>query len=139
MLSAHFEQVRNLVPAEPARQPDEPLISRVLNTDPAIHGARSTGKTGAEGGNSSSRPRAFRCGAATAAASGYAVSGRDASRGRHSQALEYKPSGLAADGDEVTACARTAPVPSKSLVAELLLNSKPASTSIGSNPLESPC
>ena len=139
MLAAHFEQLRNLVPAEPARQTDEPLIPCVLNADPALHGARSTGKTGAEGGNSSSRPRAFRCGAATAAASGYAVSGRDASRGRHSQQVEYKPSGLTADGDEVGVCAGAAPVPGKSSVAELLLQIKPASMSIGSNTLENPC
>jgi hypothetical protein len=139
MLSAHFEQVRNLVSAEPARQPDEPLISLVLNTDPAIHAARSTGKTSAEGGNSSTRPRAFCCGAATAAASGPPVSGRDASRGRHSQAVEYKPSGLTADGEEVGVYAGAALVPSKSSVAELLLHTTSASTSIGSNTLENPC
>ena len=139
MLAAHFEQVRNLFPAEPARQPDEPLIPCVLNADPALHGARSRGKTGAERQCPGTRARAGSRAAATAAASGYLVSGRDASRGRHSQQVEYKPSGLTADGDEVGVCAGAAPVPGKSSVAELLLQIKPASMSIGSNTLENPC
>ena len=121
MLAAHFEQVRHLVYAESARQPDQPLISCMLNADPAIHAADSTGKTGAERGSATSRTPTLSCGAATATAGGDVVSGRDASRGRYSQPVEYKPSGLTADGDEVGASAGAAAVPSTSSVAGLLL------------------
>ena len=139
MLAAHFEQVRNLVPAEPARQADEPLISRVLNTDPALHAARSKGKTGAERQCSGTRTRFVRRVVAAATVGGSVVSGRDASRSCYSPLVEYTPSVITADGEYIGASAGAAPAPSTPLVAELLLKIKLTAKSIGSNTLENPC
>jgi hypothetical protein len=139
MLATHFEQVRDLVHAEPACKADEPLIAFVLDTDPAIHGARFRGKTGAERGCTGTRTRTVPCGLPAAAAGGHLANGRDSSRGRHSQPVEYTPSIVTADGDRVDACAGAARVSSKSSVAELLLEMSLAPRALASNTLENPC
>lgn len=126
MVAAHFEQVGNVVNAEPSGQPYEPLISLVLDADPAIHVERCRGNLGAERGCARTRTRAVQSGVAAAAASGNLVTGRDSSRGRHSQLIEYRKSFVTADSETRAGTAGAAPVLSSLPVAADLLPIKHA-------------
>jgi|SRR6187455_3345241 len=139
MLAAHFEQVRDLVHAEPACQPNEPLIAFVLNADPAIHRACVRGKTSAERACSRTSTRAVHSGLAAATAGGHLVNGRDSSRARHYQPVEYTTTIITANGDRADTCAGAAPVASKSSVAVLLLEVEVVPRALAGNTLENPC
>ena len=139
MLTAHFEQVRNLVHAEPARQPNEPLIAFVLDADPTIHGAVVGGKTSAVRGCTGTRTAAVPYGVTAATAGGHRAIDRDSSRACHSQPVEYNLSIVTVDGDHVDARAGAARVSSKSFVAALLLEIEVIPRASASNTLENPC
>ena len=121
MVAAHFEEIGYVVNAEPSGQPNEPLISLMLNSDPAIHGARSTGNIGAEPEYARKRAAVVEGAISPATAGGNLVTGRDSSRGRHSQLIEYRRPIVTTDCELSGGSSGAAPVRSAMPVAVILL------------------
>lgn len=121
MVAAHFEQIGHVVNAEPSGQPNEPLIALTLNSDPAMHGAWSRGNLGAEREYARKRAAVVEGAISPATAGGNLVTGRDSSRGRHSQLFEYKRPIVTTDCELIGGSAGAAPVRSAMPVAALLL------------------
>ena len=139
MVTAHFEQIGDMVRAEPSGQANKPLVPLVLNADPAIHRAPCRGNSGADRGCASKRRTVVESTARAATAGGNLATGRDSSRDRHSQLVEYAVAFVTTDGEPSGECAGATPVLSSPPVAALLLPFTLALPSIGSNTLENPC
>ena len=121
MVTAHVEQIGHVVHAEPSGQPNEPLISLVLDSDPAIHRAPSEGNMGAERKYARKRITVVEEPIDPATAGGNLATSRDSSRGRHSRLIEYGKPFVTTDCELSDGSAGAAPVRSALPVAALLL------------------
>ena len=139
MLITHSEQLRDLVDAQPACEANAPVVAAVLDADPAIHGVRGAGKTRAKQRSARTYGRDSSAHARPATASGWTVSSRQASRGRHSQHFESDTFPITTDSDRNGHALEPHAVLCKSVRGSTFALNQQRLKSIGCNTLENPC